>query len=56
MARRHILRRAALAAAATATLGPVDAAGAATVTCGQQITAGITVDNDLTNCPGKGLV
>ena len=56
MARRHILRRAALAAAATATLGPVDAAGAATVTCGQQITASITVDNDLTNCPGEGLV
>ena len=56
MARRYVLRRAALAAAATATLGPVDAAAAATVTCGQQITAGITVDNDPTNCPGKGLV
>src|SRR5512132_245638 len=56
MTSRQLLRRAVLAAAATATVGPVDGADAATVTCGQQVTASITVDNDLTNCPGKGLV
>lgn len=53
---RHALLRAALAVAATATVGPVDAADAVTVTRGQQVTASITVDNDLADCPGKGLV
>jgi hypothetical protein len=56
MSRRQLLRRAVLAAAATTTIGSVDGADAATVTCGQVITASITVDNDLTDCTGKGLV
>jgi hypothetical protein len=52
---RH-LARTVLAAAAIAVAAPVAAVEAATVTCAQVITTSITVDNDLTNCPGKGLV
>src|SRR5687768_18405690 len=55
MSRRDLLGRAVLTAVAIATV-PAVSAEAATVTCGQVITTSITVDNDLTNCPGKGLV
>jgi parallel beta-helix repeat protein len=40
-------------ATALATAGP---AGAQTVTCGQVITKSTKVTNDLTNCPGNGLL
>src|SRR4051794_31587336 len=55
MSGRTLLRRAALTAVATAAV-PAASAEAAIVTCGQVITTSVTVDNDLTNCPGKGLV
>ncbi|HYX44204.1 MAG TPA: right-handed parallel beta-helix repeat-containing protein, partial [Acidimicrobiales bacterium] len=58
MRARKILGTAALAAltlAGTVVVGSAPA-GAATVSCGQAITASIVVDNNLTNCPGDGLV
>jgi hypothetical protein len=52
MTRRSLL----LGLTMLAALVPPADARAVTVTCGQLVTTSITVDNDLTNCPGKGLI
>jgi hypothetical protein len=55
---RRALGATALAASTlvgTAVVGTAPA-GAATVSCGQAITSSVVVENNLTNCPGDGLV
>ena len=59
--RRFLLPLAVVLLAAAVTLGVAlvpsgTAAQAVTVSCGQTITTSTTVANDLTNCPGDGLV
>lgn len=59
--RRLLLPLAIVLLAAAAALGvalvpPGTAAQAVTVSCGQTLTTSTTVSNDLTNCPGDGLV
>jgi parallel beta-helix repeat protein len=53
---RRTIRIAILAAVFGVFLAGTGQASAATVVCGQVITQNTKVDNDLTNCPGDGLV
>jgi parallel beta-helix repeat protein len=46
----------ALAAALAVTAAPASATSATTVQCGQTLTHSVRLANDLTNCPGDGLV